>query len=175
MHVQAHSLARAFFRQDGGANLRSFVGDEPVLPNVDTGCPDFVLSAPEMVGKHWQTVGLRAQCAPFHPGCVQSLTNLKDLQRWRALELDAVICPVASHVATGPNEYNDITNTLPWNLLQYPVTVVPVSKVTEDDIDSCEEYERYEPRPLKTDSFGLYPEHGDADNLALCKPRSAPV
>lgn len=62
MHVRAHSLAFAFFRQDGGATLRAALQDEPILPNVDTGCPGSDLSAQEIIGKHWEAFGLRVEC-----------------------------------------------------------------------------------------------------------------
>ncbi|PRQ70136.1 general amidase GmdB [Rhodotorula toruloides] len=151
MHVRAHSLAFAFFRQDGGATLRAALQDEPILPNVDTGCPGSELSAQEIIGKHWEAFGLRVEYR----------------QRWEALQLDAVICPTVSHAATRHNEYNDVSNTLPWNLLQYCSVAMPVGKVEERDMDISEDWVQYKPRGIVEDKPGFKKARGDEENHAM--------
>lgn len=55
-------LGNAFFLQDGGAALRAALKGEPILPNVDTGCPGSELAADEMRAKYWEAFGLRVEC-----------------------------------------------------------------------------------------------------------------
>lgn len=62
LQSRAFLLATAFFWMDGGESLRSLARDEPILPIVESGTSDTILSAPEMIAKHWQTVQLRAEC-----------------------------------------------------------------------------------------------------------------
>lgn len=98
-----------------------------------------------------------------------------DRQRWEALQLDAAICPTASHAATRHNEYNDVTNTLPWNLLQYCAVAMPVGKVEEGDMEVSEDWLDYKPRGIIEDKPGFKKARGDEENHAMCalKPSSS--
>lgn len=92
-----------------------------------------------------------------------TLVSRADRQRWNALKLDAVICPVASH-----DDYNDWTHTLPWNVLQYCALAMPVGKVEERDMELSEEYVREEPRKVDIFREGLKKVRGEMENRAMC-------
>ncbi|BGP26690.1 fatty-acid amide hydrolase [Rhodotorula toruloides] len=151
LHVKAHKLAFAFFHQDGGAMLRATLQDEPVLPNIYTGKLGSELSTDEVLKSYWEAFGLRIEYR----------------QRWNALNLDAVICPNASHAAVPPDDYNDWTHTLPWNLLQYCALAMPVGKVEERDMEVSEEYKCEEPRKVEGFKEGLKKVRGEEENRAM--------
>lgn len=91
-----------------------------------------------------------------------------DRQRWNALNLDAVICPNASHAAVPHDDYNDWTHTLPWNLLQCCALAIPVGKIEEGDMEVSEEYRREEPRSFNAFKEGLKKVRGEEENRAMC-------
>lgn len=173
MHDRAHMLAHAFFRQDGGATLSSALKGEPILPNVDTGCPGSELNADEMRGKHWEAFGLRVECTFARSLVLLARADLEtrgtDRQRWNALKLDAVICPTASHAAVRHNEFNDVTYSLPWNLLQYCAAAMPVGQVQERDLALDASYASEPARVYLEGKKGLKPSRGEAENRAICE------
>ncbi|GEM12727.1 fatty-acid amide hydrolase [Rhodotorula toruloides] len=151
LHVQAHRIGFAFLFQDGGAALRAELKDETPLPVIYTGKPGSELSTDEMLHFYWQMFGLRIEYR----------------QRWNALNLDAVICPVASHAAAPHDDYNDWTHTLPWNVLQYCALAMPVTKIEEVDMDVSEEYRKEEPRKVEVFREGLKKVRGEEENRAM--------
>ncbi|BGP10356.1 Acetamidase [Rhodotorula toruloides] len=151
LHAQALKIGFAFLFQDGGAALRAELKDEPVLPCIYTGKPGSELTSDEMLKFYWEMFGLRIEYR----------------QRWNALKLDAVICPVASHAAVSHDNYNDWTHTLPWNVLQYCALAMPVGKIEEGEMEVSEEYRREEPRKVEVLREGLKKVRGEEENRAM--------
>ncbi|KAL7336320.1 general amidase GmdB, partial [Rhodotorula toruloides] len=151
LHAQALKIGFAFLFQDGGAALRAELKDEPVLPCIYTGKPGSELTSDEMLKFYWEMFGLRIEYR----------------QRWNALKLDAVICPVASHAAVSHDNYNDWTHTLPWNVLQYCALAMPVGKIEEGEMQVSKEYRREEPRKVEVLREGLKKVRGEEENRAM--------
>lgn len=53
---------------------------------------------------------------------------------WRALQLDAILMPVASHTAVPKDTWRVINYTGLFNFLDYPACTIPVGHVNEWDV-----------------------------------------
>ncbi|XP_053374131.1 fatty acid amide hydrolase 1-like [Mercenaria mercenaria] len=66
------------------------------------------------------------------------------LQAWKAKNLDAVICPPFAMAAVPSGKVIDVLGCggycWLYNVVNYPAGVLPVTKVTSDDITNLEEY-----------------------------------
>lgn len=51
---------------DGGASLKSVLGEEPILPNVDTGNSETIAERDEVLGGHWGAFGMRIERESSH-------------------------------------------------------------------------------------------------------------
>ncbi len=64
--------------------------------------------------------------------------RLEEFDRWRAGHIDALICPAHVTPAMGHRESGDFTLSLGaqfrWTLLNFPAGVVPVTRVTRDEV-----------------------------------------
>jgi len=85
-------------------------------------------------------------------------------QKWEALNLDALICPVSYHSAYKSKDAEDLGVTVDyltiWNVVHYPVGVVPVTEVMEgEDAESYkDDYSDYLTSKIKEsirDSSGM--------------------
>ncbi|GFO03927.1 fatty-acid amide hydrolase 1-like [Plakobranchus ocellatus] len=84
--------------------------------------------------------------------CVEGLEEFRDkfLIAWQSLDLDAVICPVFP----GPAPTRDIAGLMTpagtycwlYNSLNYPSGVVPVTKVTQEDVDKAFDPKVFKPQ-----------------------------
>ncbi|KAL4222894.1 hypothetical protein ACF0H5_018934 [Mactra antiquata] len=87
------------------------------------------------------------------------------LQKWKDLELDAVVCPTFPYVAppTGAVKYliGGVTYTTLYNVLNFPAGCVPVTKVTAVDQIAMQDYpsnmavEKFIKKYFSADTGGL--------------------
>uniref|UniRef100_A0A8C6ZSN7 Fatty-acid amide hydrolase 1 n=1 Tax=Nothoprocta perdicaria TaxID=30464 RepID=A0A8C6ZSN7_NOTPE len=97
-----------------------------------------------------------------HPGIRNNLLTLcgqvyrwEFITRWKNLDLDVVLCPVlgpALHRLPGfltlsPSFPDALSSTMLYNILNFPVGVVPVTKVTEADEEQLQLYSGYLDEP----------------------------
>uniref|UniRef100_A0A8C6ZU47 Fatty-acid amide hydrolase 1 n=1 Tax=Nothoprocta perdicaria TaxID=30464 RepID=A0A8C6ZU47_NOTPE len=111
----------------------------------------------------WQsTTSSQEKRRLVHPGIRNNLLTLcgqvyrwEFITRWKNLDLDVVLCPVlgpALHRLPGfltlsPSFPDALSSTMLYNILNFPVGVVPVTKVTEADEEQLQLYSGYLDEP----------------------------
>lgn len=135
---------RSIFTADGGEDSKTgLTTGEPLItsmkPNADPADipvfkkPRKPLSAYEL----WQLHKKQRDLRKGHLDQWESTVS----QTGTGRPIDALICPVAPYAAVPHGEARSAMYTIPWNFLDYPVLVIPVTRVDpEVDIKVAREY-----------------------------------
>jgi amidase len=78
-------------------------------------------------------------------------------QFWLQNRLDALVYPPAPTTATPLDEWQCITYTMLWNILDYPAVVIPTGKVCDSDSADGIENALFGPEDKKNYSLCKYP------------------
>uniref|UniRef100_A0A6I8PYC5 Fatty-acid amide hydrolase 1 n=1 Tax=Xenopus tropicalis TaxID=8364 RepID=A0A6I8PYC5_XENTR len=152
---------------DGGSTfLDNFKGDQ-VDPNLKTQVSTYGLP-------YWLKIFISFIVKPVVSISVKDLWKhhleveayrQEFISQWKKLEIDAVLCPILSPALTigYPGKLSTaVSYTILYNLVDFPVGVVPVTTVTKDDEEGLKAYKGhkkdYWDKLLKealTDSIGL--------------------
>lgn len=105
--------------------------------------------------------------AYFQLNYERNLTAASFNKLWLDNNLDAILTLPAPHTAVPWDQWDVITYTALWNLLDCPAVVIPVGKVENHDLkDENLKFESVDGEDKRVYDLCKYPEH--RDSLQLC-------
>lgn len=140
LHRRATSCVMKSNVQSGGHSVMEHINasGEPVVPRIATGSPASFLSTPEVCANHL----VRANIA-------EEYNSL-----WARFGLDAILVPAVAHPAPPHGKYVSNSYATIYNMLDYAVGSVPVTKVDlQRDVAPKEWYERESYSRIEREKF----------------------